>query len=78
MVVSEETKRWARRQRIHQLLLFTETGAGSCPMACTYCFLAKSGENKKMARSTLHRAIDFLREIACVRRKVCTFSGQSR
>lgn len=62
--ISEETKRWARRQRIHQLLLFTETGSGSCSMACSYCFLAKRGENKVMARETLFRAIDFLREIA--------------
>ena len=62
--ISEETKRWARRQHIPQLLLFTETGAGSCSMACSYCFLAKRGENKVMARETLFRAIDFLREIA--------------
>lgn len=63
-MVNEETRRWARRQHIHQLLLFTETGAGSCSMACSYCFLAKSGTNTVMERSTLHRAIDFLREVA--------------
>lgn len=62
--MNEQTKYWARRQRIHQLLLFTETGEGSCSMACTYCFLAKKGERKTMARETLTRAIDFLREIA--------------
>lgn len=33
-------------------------------MGCQYCFLAKRGERKVMARETLFRAIDFLREIA--------------
>ena len=62
--MNETTRYWAKRQRISQLLLFTETGQGSCSMACSYCFLAKRGENKVMARETLFRAIDFLREIA--------------
>lgn len=64
MKITDETRYWAKRQRIHQLLLFTETGAGSCSMACSYCFLAKAGENQKMTRETLYRAIDFLREVA--------------
>ena len=63
-MVNDATRQWAQRQRIHQLLLFTETGEGSCSLACTYCFLAKAGERKVMARETLFRAIDFLREIA--------------
>lgn len=67
MTMTPETKLWAQRQRIHQLLLFTETGEGSCSMACSYCFLAKRGERKVMARETLFRAIDFLREIAVQR-----------
>jgi len=63
-IVTEQTRYWAKRQRISQLLLFTETGEGSCSLACTYCFLAKSGTRKVMARETLFRAIDFLREVA--------------
>lgn len=62
--MNEQTRYWAKRQRINQILLFTETGEGSCSLACTYCFLAKSGTRKVMARETLFRAIDFLREVA--------------
>lgn len=58
------TKVWAKHQGIKQLLIFTETGEGSCNLGCSYCFLAKRGEHKVMARETLFRAIDFLREIA--------------
>jgi uncharacterized protein len=54
------TKEIAKEQGLNRLLLFTETGEGSCNMACKYCFLGKSGTNKKMSVEILHKAIDFL------------------
>src|SRR5690606_29375959 len=62
--MNEQTYYWARRQRISKLLLFTMTGEGSCSLQCSYCFLAKRGDRKVIAKETLFRAIDFLREIA--------------
>ncbi len=56
----DKTKQIAKRQGLTRLLLFTETGEGSCNMACKYCFLGKSGTNKKMSIEILHKAIDFL------------------
>ena len=56
----DKTKQIAKRQGLTRLLLFTETGAGACNMACNYCFLGKEGTNKKMDVETLHKAIDFL------------------
>src|SRR5690606_19707724 len=53
-----------KRQKISRLLLFTETGEGSCPLACSYCFLAKAGVNKKMSEKTLRDAIDWLRAVS--------------
>ena len=55
-----KTKDIANKQGLTRLLLFTETGEGSCNMACKYCFLDKSGTNKKMSVEVLHKAIDFL------------------
>lgn len=74
--MNEETRQWARRQRISKLLLFTETGEGSCSLACSYCFLAKSGIRKVMARETLFRAIDFLRDIAVSKPKLHFFGTE--
>lgn len=56
------TEEIARRQKLNALILYVETGAGSCPLACTYCFLAKQGEIQTMSVETLYRSIDFLRE----------------
>lgn len=56
----DKTKQIAKRQGLTRLLLFTETGAGACNMACNYCFLGKEGTNKKMDVETLRKAIDFL------------------
>jgi uncharacterized protein len=56
----DRTKEIAKEQGLNRLLLFTETGEGSCNMACKYCFLGKSGTNKKMSVEILHKAIDFL------------------
>ena len=64
MAVNAITKAWAKQQRINSLLLFVETGAGSCNLSCTYCFLAKRGVRKTMTVETLRAAVDFLREIA--------------
>lgn len=64
IVTDERTKEIVKKQKISRLLFFTETGEGSCPLACTYCFLAKQGENKKMSVKTLHDAIDWLKEVA--------------
>lgn len=58
----ERTVEIAQRQKLNALLLYTETGDGSCPLACGYCFLAKQGEIKTMSLETLHRSIDFLME----------------
>ena len=56
----EVTKRIAKKMGFSRLLIFTETGEGSCNMACKYCFLGKSGTNQKMSVEILHKAIDFL------------------
>lgn len=58
--MNERTKKIAVEQRLNKLLLFTETGEGSCTLACKYCFLGKSGTNKKMTVDILQKAIDFL------------------
>ena len=55
-----KTEDIANKRELTRLLLFTETGEGSCNMACKYCFLGKSGTNKKMSVEVLHKAIDFL------------------
>lgn len=56
------TSRWAEKQQLQSLLIFVETGAGSCPLSCSYCFLPKTGKHRIMTVDVLHRAIDFLRE----------------
>ena len=56
----DKTKEIAKRQGLNRLLIFTETGENACNMACKYCFLGKSGTNKKMSVEILHKAIDFL------------------
>lgn len=58
--MNERTKKIAVEQRLNKLLLFTETGEGSCTLACKYCFLGKSGTNRKMTVDILQKAIDFL------------------
>lgn len=64
----KRTREIATRQRLNSLTLYTETGDGSCPLACTYCFIAKQGDRQRMSLDTLHRAIDFLREYGTGRR----------
>ncbi len=54
------TQELARTFGVHQLLLFTGDGAGSCSMACTYCFLHKVGPHRVMSEQTLRDAIAFL------------------
>ena len=56
----EVTTKIAKKMGFSRLLIFTETGEGSCNMACKYCFLGKSGTNQKMSVEILHKAIDFL------------------
>lgn len=54
------TQELARAHGIHQLMLFTGDGAGSCSMACDYCFLHKTGEHRIMDERVLADAIRFL------------------
>ncbi len=54
----------AARQGIRQLLLFTATGEGACPLRCSYCFLPKRGDTEVMSVGTLRRAVAFLTEVA--------------
>lgn len=56
----DRTREIARAKGLNRLLLFTETGEGSCNMACNYCFLGKSMSWEKMSVEILHKAIDFL------------------
>ena len=60
----EQTRFWAQRQGLRQLLLYFEVGQGSCALACSYCFLAKRGQYARMTVDELHAAVDFLREYA--------------
>ena len=57
------TQELARMHNVRQLLLFTGDGAGSCSMACDYCFLAKEGPHRTMSRETLQDAIAFLEQL---------------
>lgn len=54
---------FARKMGLKGLTLYTAVGSGSCPMACKYCFLAKSGRKQVLPISTLHYAIDFIHAI---------------
>lgn len=54
------TQELAQALGLHQLLLFTGDGAGSCSMACGYCFIAKAGPHRIMNVETLHDAMGFL------------------
>lgn len=62
--VDQATLETARRYKIRRLIFFTERGEGSCPLQCSYCFLAKKGENRVMPVQVLRDAIDWLREVA--------------
>lgn len=54
----------AERYGFRRIVLYTEEGVGSCPLACAYCFLQKDKPNQTMSVETLRRAIDFVREYA--------------
>lgn len=62
--IDDEVLRITKQQGINRLLFFTERGEGSCPLACSYCFLAKKGENQVMPLEVMFDAIDWLREVA--------------
>jgi len=55
-----KTQELARAFGVHRLLLFTGDGAGSCSMACDYCFLAKEGPLRVMSPEILRDAMRFL------------------
>jgi len=61
--MDNSTQGLAQSFGVHQLLLFTGDGAGSCSMACDYCFLAKKGPRRTMSRETLQDAIAFLEDL---------------
>ena len=64
----------AKKQKIRELTIYVETGRGSCPFACTYCFVAKRGEHRVMTRQTLMDCVDFLRRV-CEKPKALRFFG---
>lgn len=64
----------AKKQKIRELTIYVETGRGSCPFACEYCFVAKEGEHHVMKRETLEDAIAFLRSV-CETPKALRFFG---
>lgn len=57
------TKAVAEMFNIHQLLLFTADGKGSCSMNCDYCFLSKKGPRRIMKPKVLRDSIEFLKEL---------------
>lgn len=57
------TQELAQALGLHRLLLFTGDGAGSCSMACSYCFIAKAGRHRVMGRDTLRDAMTFLEQL---------------
>ena len=61
--VNNITWELAQALDVRQLLLFTSDGAGSCSLACDYCFLHKAGDHRTMTRQTLLDAMAFLREL---------------
>jgi len=61
--IEYRTKKLARAHNVHQLLLFTGDGKGSCSMACDYCFLSKKGPRRIMKPKVLRDAIEFLRNL---------------
>ena len=64
----------AKKQKIREFTVYVETGRGSCPFACEYCFVAKAGEHRVMSRETLEDAIAFLRSV-CEKPKALRFFG---
>lgn len=64
----------AKRQRIRELTIYVESGKGSCPFACTYCFVAKQGEHRVMTQDVLEDAIKWLLSV-CDKPKALRFFG---
>jgi uncharacterized protein len=64
----------AKKQKIRELTIYVESGIGSCPFACEYCFVAKRGEHRVMTRQTLMDCVDFLRRV-CEKPKALRFFG---
>lgn len=74
--IDEEVLRITREQKISRLIFFTERGEGSCPLACSYCFLAKQGENRVMPLEVMFDAIDWLREVAVEKPSIYFFGTE--
>ena len=64
----------AKKQKIRELTIYVESGIGSCPFACEYCFVAKRGEHRVMTRQMLMDCVDFLRRV-CEKPKALRFFG---
>lgn len=64
----------AKQQRVRELTVYVESGKGSCPFACTYCFVAKQGEHRVMTQDVLEDAIKWLLSV-CDKPKALRFFG---
>jgi len=63
-VVFMNIKEVAQKFKLRAITIYVATGKGSCPFACSYCFLAKNGKLRQMSIGTLHKSIDFLRRVS--------------
>ena len=64
VLIDDQVRYWARKKKLCKLTLYTETGEGSCPLNCTYCYLDKGSKNQVMPEQTLHDAIDWLKLVS--------------
>ncbi len=64
----------ARKQNLRELTVYVESGKGSCPFACEYCFVAKRGEHLVMSHQVLEDSVAFLRKV-CDEPKALRFFG---